>query len=234
MFIFSPIRVGITFYRPMRHCVTLKACSYSFHFIHFLKFRNACNFFIFFLFFHPFFTVISRSAWAYCKSLLHVEASILPNYSGIWCWTYKAHWPFFSLDFPDLKVTYTYDNTYYGLIMILNNLLRQNGCLFSGLLQKPRPGHPCMLIPYPQDRYSIHMWMWESLNWLKQTWSCMQCHACQTDKTSSPQGYHSQQHYKILHSCEITIKTGAGACVHSEIKCDIEQKSYSEVNWNET
>ena len=37
-------------------------------------------------------------------------------------------------------------------------------------------------------------------------------------------------HYKILHSCEITPKTGAGACVHSEIKCDIEQKSYSEVN----
>ena len=25
-------------------------------------------------------------------------------------------------------------------------------------------------------------------------------------------------------------KTGAGACVHSEIKCDIKQKSYSEVN----
>ena len=36
-------------------------------------------------------------------------------------------------------------------------------------------------------------------------------------------------HYKILHSCEITPKTGGGACVHSEIRCDIEQKSYLEV-----
>ena len=39
---------------------------------------------------------------------------------------------------------------------------------------------------------------------------------------------------KILHSCEITPKTGAGACVHRNIKCDIEPKSDSEVNWNET
>ena len=31
-------------------------------------------------------------------------------------------------------------------------------------------------------------------------------------------------------SCEITPKTGAGICVHSQIKCDIEQKSISEVN----
>ena len=37
-------------------------------------------------------------------------------------------------------------------------------------------------------------------------------------------------HSKILHSCEIIQKTGAGACVHSEIKCGIEHKSYSEVN----
>ena len=40
----------------------------------------------------------------------------------------------------------------------------------------------------------------------------------------------SIQHYKIINSCEITPKTGAEACVHSEIKYDIEQKSYSEVN----
>ena len=39
-----------------------------------------------------------------------------------------------------------------------------------------------------------------------------------------------RHHYKIINSCEITPKTGAGACVHSEIKCDIEQKSCSEVN----
>ena len=36
--------------------------------------------------------------------------------------------------------------------------------------------------------------------------------------------------YKILHSGEITPRTGTGAYVHSEIKSDIEQKSYSEVN----
>ena len=38
------------------------------------------------------------------------------------------------------------------------------------------------------------------------------------------------RHFKIINSCEITPKTGAGACVHNEIKCDIEQKSYSVVN----
>ena len=32
-----------------------------------------------------------------------------------------------------------------------------------------------------------------------------------------------------LHSCVITPKTGAGAYVHSDIKCDIEHESYSEV-----
>ena len=47
---------------------------------------------------------------------------------------------------------------------------------------------------------------------------------CEEDDASN------NQHYKIINSCEITLKTGAGACVHSEIKCDIEQKSYSEVN----
>ena len=41
-------------------------------------------------------------------------------------------------------------------------------------------------------------------------------------------------HYRILHSCEITPKTGDDTCVNSEIKRDIEHKSYSEVNWNET
>ena len=43
-------------------------------------------------------------------------------------------------------------------------------------------------------------------------------------------GFPSGIHYKIINSCEITPKTGAGACIHSENKCDIEQKSYSEVN----
>ena len=47
-------------------------------------------------------------------------------------------------------------------------------------------------------------------------------------------GNQGMTHYKIINSSEITLKTGARACVHSEIKCDIEQKSYSEANWNET
>ena len=41
-------------------------------------------------------------------------------------------------------------------------------------------------------------------------------------------------HYKLSPSSLSTLKTVVGACWHSEIKCDSEQKSYSEVNWNET
>ena len=45
---------------------------------------------------------------------------------------------------------------------------------------------------------------------------------------------HIYFHYKLSPSSLSTLKTVVDACWHSEIKCDIEQKAYSEVNWNET
>ena len=53
--------------------------------------------------------------------------------------------------------------------------------------------------------------------------------------TCSLIGIHqSYTHYKLSPSSLSTLKTVVDACWHSEIKCDIEQKAYSEVNWNET
>ena len=46
--------------------------------------------------------------------------------------------------------------------------------------------------------------------------------------------YQACLHYKLLTSSLSTMKTVFDACWHSEIKCDCEQKRYSEVNWNET
>ena len=38
----------------------------------------------------------------------------------------------------------------------------------------------------------------------------------------------------IITNFYTVVKSGAGACVQREIKCDIKQKIYSDVNWNET
>ena len=41
-------------------------------------------------------------------------------------------------------------------------------------------------------------------------------------------------HYKLSPSSLSTLKTVVDACWLSKVKCDIEQQSYSEVNWNVT